>query len=180
MFNYLKMNRLSICFLGLLLGFLGCAPALQDPAPAPLPVADLSTLTVAEKIAATSRELEQTVQPARRAELLLTLGLLHTHPDNPAPDYARALQCLRQHAQHDPQAAASEPIRRLTALLTAVTEKTDRTAQLAEENRHLAAEVDALGRKIQALERSNRNMKAVIENLKNLDIRLERRRNRIE
>lgn len=174
------MNRLSICFFGLLLGFWGCAPALQNPDPAPLQVADLTPLTVDEKIAATRRELEHTVQPAHRAELLLTLGLLHTHPDNPAPDYARALECLRQYAQHDPQAAASEPIRRLTALLTAVTEKTDRTAQLAAENQGLADERQSLEQKIEALERSNRNMKAVIEKLKNLDIRLERRRNRLE
>ncbi|MFO7613519.1 MAG: hypothetical protein R6W71_02665 [Bacteroidales bacterium] len=38
----------------------------------------------------------------------------------------------------------------------------------------------ALDQKIKELERSNRDMKAVIEKLKNLDIRLERRRNRLE
>jgi uncharacterized protein YlxW (UPF0749 family) len=53
-------------------------------------------------------------------------------------------------------------------------------AQLSEENHRLAAERQALESKAQELERSNRSMKAVIEKLKNLDIRLERRRNRLE
>lgn len=173
-------KRLRACLCLLLLGFAGCAPALQDPAPAAPPAADSPPLTLAEKIAITSRELEQTFDPALRAELLLTLALLQTHPDNPAPDYARALHCLQRYAQYDPQAAGSESIRRLTALLAAVTAKTDRAAQLAAENHHLAAECRALEQKTRELERSNRSMKAVIEKLKNLDIRLERRRNRLE
>ena len=173
-------SRLRSCLYVLLLGFLGCAPALQDTAPAPLTATDSCAQSIAEKIAATSRTLEQTAEPALQAELLLTLALLHTHPDNPAPDHARALDCLRQYAQYDPRAGSSEPIRRLTALLAAVTEKTDRVARLAEENRHLGAERQALESKIQELERSNHNMQAVIENLKNLDIRLERRRNRMD
>jgi hypothetical protein len=53
-------------------------------------------------------------------------------------------------------------------------------ARLTEENHRLGVERQALEQKIQELERSNRNMKAVIEKLKNLDIRLERRRNRLE
>lgn len=174
-----KRLRPCLCLL-LLLGFAGCAPALQDTVPAAPPAADSPPLTLAEKIAITSRELEQTVEPALQAELLLTLALLQTHPDNPAPDYARALHCLRRYAQYDPQAAGSESIRRLTALLAAVTAKTDRAAQLAEENHHWAAECRALEQKTQELERSNRSMKAVIEKLKNLDIRLEKRRNRLE
>lgn len=175
-----RSRRLRACLFGLLLGFLGCTPGLKDPAPAPLTVPDLTAETVAEKIASTTRGLAQTAEPALRAELLLTLTLLYTHPDNPAPDYARALECLRQYARHDPQAGASGDIRRLTILLAAVTEKTDRLDRLAEENRRLAAEGHALDLKIQELERDNRNMKTVIEKLKNLDIRLERRRNRLE
>ncbi len=173
-------SRLRVCLFGLLLGFLGCTPGLKDPAPAPLTVPELTAEAVAEKIASITRELAQTAEPALRAELLLTLTLLYTHPDNPVPDYARALECLRQYARHDPQAGASGDIRRLTALLAAVTEKTDRLSRLAEENHRLAAEGHALDLKIQELERDNRSMKAVIEKLKNLDIRLERRRNRLE
>lgn len=173
-------RRLRVCLFGLLLGFLGCTPGLKGPAPAALTVPDLTAETVAEKIASITRELEQTAEPTLQTELLLTLTMLYTHPDNPAPDYARALECLRQYARHDPQAGASGDIRRLTALLAAVTEKTDRLARLAEENHRLAAEGHALNLKIQELERDNRSMKAVIEKLKNLDIRLERRRNRLE
>jgi hypothetical protein len=173
-------RRLRICLFGLLLGLFGCTPALKDPISAPLRFPDLPAEAVAEKIATTTRGLEQAVEPALQAELLLTLGLLYTHPDNSAPDYARALQCLRQYAEHDPQAAASDPIRRLTVLLAAVTAKTDQLTQLAAENSRLAAEGHALDQKIKELERSNRDMKAVIEKLKNLDIRLERRRNRLE
>ena len=173
-------RRLRVCLCGLLLGFAGCAPALQETVPAVLPAADTATQTVAEKIAATSRALEQTAEPSRQAELLLSLALLQTHPDNPAPDHARALYCLRRYAVIDPQAGSSEPIRRLSALLAALTEKTEQVAQLAEENHRLAAECRALEQKTQELERSNRSMKAVIEKLKNLDIRLERRRNRLE
>ncbi|MGD8959892.1 MAG: hypothetical protein PVI27_08615, partial [Desulfobacteraceae bacterium] len=80
-----KRLRAGLCLL-LLLGFAGCAPALQDPAPAAPPAADSPPLSLVEKIAITSRELEQTVEPALQAELLLTLALLQTHPDNPAPD----------------------------------------------------------------------------------------------
>jgi hypothetical protein len=158
----------------------GCSQALRGPCRSRLPFPDLAAETVAEKIASTNRALAEAAEADHQAQLLLTLSLLYSHPDNPAPDYARALECLRQYAQRDPQAVVSERIRHLKALLTAVTENAVRLAQLAEENRQQAEKDKALDQKIQELERENRNMKAVIEKLKNLDIRLEKRRNRLE
>lgn len=173
-------RRMRVCLLALLVGATGCTHGLKGPTPPPLPFPDLTSETVAEKIADTTRALEDADQPAQQARLLLTLSLLYTHPDNPAPDYAQALDCLHQAAQRDPQAAASERVRHLTALMAAVAERTDRLARVAEENRQLTEKGNALNQKIQELERSNRSMKAVIEKLKNLDIRLEKRRNRLD
>ena len=162
----------------------GCLPVQQAEEPAaPPPVSPLVGLDSADYGA----RIEQLAikadavftSAAERAKCLRLLALLHLSPDNPARDYYKAAAALEKLARVSPDEAERieaaiwlSRVRELLAQqqeLLAFKEK-ERTCLDTE------AENEQLEKRIVALQKNNSKLKQVIEELKHLDLSLEKKR----
>jgi hypothetical protein len=158
------------CFLIGALLLAGCA-AMGQPQPVPYPA--LSAEAITTEISVIENKLSKTPGAApsskKNAGQLLRLAMLHAHQDNPAPDYHRALDYLTQYAELGETVDVEYALSLLARLSKCVTDGNRACDKLSARNKELEEQC-------QALTQENRNHKQMLEKLKSLDIRLEKKR----
>ncbi|ABW68995.1 hypothetical protein [Desulfosudis oleivorans] len=150
---------------GLLL-LTGCA---MGPSPRPAPYPAEGKEDIAGRIAQLEERLAWTIPPEEKGRLLVQLAMLYAHPDNPGPDYKKALSCMKDCADMQPPVDG----RFVSALLVQLDACAARAAAVDLENAKLKQQAAAL-------EQENQDHKNVIEKLKRLDIQLEKRRKNMQ
>ncbi|MFZ5564348.1 MAG: hypothetical protein ACOZBW_09865 [Thermodesulfobacteriota bacterium] len=155
--------------LGLMIGAAhltcGCGGGLSRPQPYPA----MEKKAFAGEIARLERELSRATTPGTKGRILIQMVMLYTHPDNPSPDYKKALSCMEEYVR----LRQSVDARYMLSLLGQLDACMAKSGTLGQENRKLKQQVDAL-------EKENRDHEAVIEKLKRLDIQLERKRKNMQ
>ena len=148
----------------------GCA-AMGQPKPVPYPI--LSAEAIKTEIGAIENELTRIPgnrpDKEKKAGNLLRLAMLHAHQDNPSPDYPRAIDYLGQYAALGETVDVAYALDLLTRLSDCVTDSGRTCDKLSARNKELEEQC-------QALTQENLNHKQMLEKLKSLDIRLEKKR----
>ncbi len=112
--------------------------------------------------------------PAATSNDRFRLALLYSHHKNPAPDFARAENLIKEYIKLNPDDRRLDDATYLLSLLQEINKtKQDCNEILQKENAKLKNENNDLSKE-------NQKMKGIIEELKSLDIRLEEKRQHIE
>lgn len=122
--------------------------------------------------------------PMAKSNRLFHLAVLYSHHNNSSPDYRSALERLEEYASLNPTEANTDAVLYLRSLLQQIENGAIAYEKLTQnELRVQKALIETLERKNKGLmdenerlDRNNQKMKQVIEELKHLDIRLERKR----
>jgi len=153
----------------------------------PLLFSILHTKDIEAKISRLENSIQSATDSSSRAEAFLNLALLYSHHRNPVPDYVRALSMIDEYALLDPEGAKASYVQYLAALLQEIgginilrDVLQNRLEIFRDENRRLRKENEILREKYETLTIETQKTKEIIEKLKNLDIRLERKRRNIE
>ncbi len=169
-------NRLAAvvftgCFVCLSGQFLSGCAAISGTGPAPYPAMSEGLITEEIDSVETSllRVSNQYFNKSQRAELLLRLAMLYSHPDNPAQDYNRAIDCLEQYTGLEKTVNAEYALSLLKRLSEYASGKNKACAELMKQKKELEQQNRLL------LE-ENLRYQQIIEKLKSLDIQLEKRR----
>lgn len=147
----------------------------------------LQTENIETEISRLEEVIQSGTDSPSRAEAFLNLALLYSHHKNPLPDYMRALEMIDEYALLDPEGAKASYVQYLAALLQEIgginilrDVLQNRLEIFRDENRRLRKENEILREKYETLTIETQKTKEIIEKLKNLDIRLERKRRNIE
>lgn len=116
-----------------------------------------------------SRRSSDNICNKEKADLLLRLIMLHTHPDNPDPNYSRAIDYLQQYAKLGQPVHAEYALSLLTRLSGCLCPGNTTCSELLRQKAELEIQC-------RELTRENLYHKEVIEKLKSLDIQLEKKR----
>ncbi|MBU4503517.1 MAG: hypothetical protein KJ635_02315 [Proteobacteria bacterium] len=112
-----------------------------------------------------------------RPTSLFYLALLYSHFKNPEPDYKRAFKNLEKYISLDPEEAEQKSsVQYLLSLLKKLIKNENLCNELKTLNTTLKQENKTLTEKYEKLIIENQNIKEIIENLKQLDIQLEKKR----
>lgn len=117
---------------------------------------------------------------ATRAGAHLRLALLRSHPDNPEPEYGRALADLETYRTLDPRGGEDPEVRRLHGLLADLQRCILRGERRKEVSDLLWKEEQEVRRRLEALRRDSRGMGAVLESLVEEERALGRRNEELE
>lgn len=175
-----RNSSAAACFLCLLFCgsiFTGCL-ITKKQGPVFYPAMPDETITT--EIAAVETALAQL--PAKgyyrdaRAALLLKLSMLYAHPDKQTPDYPRAMAYLKQYLTLHDTVHAGYALSLLAGLSECVSSTADKTAAYED----LKKEQEQLEKKYQELSRENSKHKKMLDQLKRLDIQLEKKRKSVD
>lgn len=118
------------------------------------------------------------------SQVFLTLSLLHSNPNNEEPDYRRSQQMLDTFLSLQPDAAMAKDVHYLASLLMQINNLQDKQdalnaqyVQLKKDAQSLQGDSLLLKEENGQLVEQNKNLKNIIEQLKQLDLRLEEKRN---
>lgn len=120
---------------------------------------------VAAELAAWEGVTGSAADDATRAGAHLRLALLRSHPDNPEPEYGRALADLEAYQALDPDGGEDPEVRRLHGLLDDLQRCILRGERRKEVSDLLWKEEQEVRRRLEALRRDSRGMGAVLESL---------------
>jgi len=165
--QFIIFRSVSVLLIGTsLLLLTGC---VIGPRPRPAPYPAVEKEAIAGRIVQLEEHVARTVSSREKGLRLVQLAMLYSHPDNPEPDYKKALACMEACADIQPPV---DP-RFVSALLAQLDFCAARAAAADRENAKLR-------QRAAALEQENRDHKNVIEKLKRLDIQLEKRRKNMQ
>ncbi|MDY6825437.1 MAG: hypothetical protein SWH68_16815 [Thermodesulfobacteriota bacterium] len=182
--HILPMMVLAMLLLLLQTGITGCAGHRQPAAePVKRAMVDVEPYTGhdARAIESEIKRLEATLASDKkkasdhnRAATLLNLAMLHSHRSNPAPDYARAMECMKAYAGLK-SCVDTDYVMALLETLSQSDEATEgaKCDRLTENYKKLKADY-------KHLQKTNRQHLEIIEKLKNLDLQIEERREQIK
>jgi len=127
-----------------------------------------------------TREIDRMEKLARfhpdksvRAEAHLRLAMLYLHDENPGLDYSRALEELKKYKSLSSNGDNKNEIRGLLALL-------QKFERVMEQNKEKERAIQALTREKRILIRENQQIKETIDELKDMDVRIEEKRREIK
>ncbi len=104
------------------------------------------------------------------------LAMLHAHYNNPAPDYGRALSMCDKYLYHTPEGYQTGEAQYLKTLLQQIAKAAKDREQYDKGAQKLKQTAEKLHEENEALFQENHDLKAAIEKLEKLDLRLEERR----
>jgi hypothetical protein len=104
------------------------------------------------------------------------LALLYAHYNNPAPDYSRSLTMWEQYLALNPQGYGKGEALYLKSLLQKQAEADKERTKYKQETRKLNQKAEKLTKQNEAMVLENRDLKAALEKLEMLDLRLEAQR----
>jgi hypothetical protein len=156
-----------LVYTAVLLLISGCSPAFLSKSPGIISVCQISAPKDFNKeILRLKEETREDNEVSVRAVAHLILSALHSHYENPSPDYLKALKELRAYISLDPDGAGRDDIQNRLVLLL-------RFQALSKKNQKLK-------KSLTQLDARNKEMKETIERLKNLDISLEKKRRQVK
>ncbi|MCL7489199.1 MAG: hypothetical protein M8357_13610 [Desulfobulbaceae bacterium] len=104
------------------------------------------------------------------------LAMLHAHYNNPAPDYARALSMCEKYLSLNPEGYRTGEAQYLKTLLRQIAKAAKDREEYGKKVQKLEQTAEKLQEENEALLQENHNLKAAIEKLEKLDLRLEEQR----
>ncbi len=139
---------------------------------------------IESEICRLEKVIEDETDSYAKSKVLFHLALLYSHHKNPTPDYERALKKLEEYASINPAEANTDKVLYLRSLLHWIEKnkiayeklKHGKVRLQTRRIKTLERENEDLRNKNKTLLRENQGMKEVIEKLKYLDIRLEKKR----
>lgn len=109
-------------------------------------------------------------------EVYYFLAILYSHYKNPSPDFGRAFSMLERYMTLDADGRKEPEVRYLYALLRKMNSVTASCKQLEQQYAALQLENATLSTELAAAVKENQNMKATLEELMLLDIRIEKKK----
>lgn len=154
----MKMASGFLLILSMVIILSGCATMRQEPQP--------PAQTLTEDTGHLEEIAQKQSDQSMRAKSHLELARLYSSHKNPNLDYQRALKELEMYLSLNPDDAETDEIQNLLAILREL----DR---VTEENRKSR-------QKVNQLTKENKELKASVKELKNLDIKIEEKRRRVK
>ncbi|MCK4619230.1 MAG: hypothetical protein KAT52_04745 [Desulfobacterales bacterium] len=137
----------------------------------------LQTKEIKTEISRLEKALKSEDDSLSRPTSLYYLALLYSHSKNPEPDYKHAFKNLEEYILLDPEGAEQKSsVQYLMSLLNKLIKNENLCNELKTLITTLKQENKTLTEKYEKLVIENQNTKEIIEKLKQLDIQLEKKR----
>jgi hypothetical protein len=141
-----------VILLSVLIMLTQCTPAYREAPPLP----GMEAEKMSDEVARLEETADKHTDPTVRVKAQLQLAKLYSSHKNPRPNYQRALKRLEMYLSFDPTQGETDEMQNWLALL-----------------RELVRERDEL-------RKENRELKDTVEELKNLDIKMEEKRKQVK
>jgi len=142
-----------------------CTTAQKEDTTSVPDVPDVKTQSLPEDIKLLKEIAQKDPDQSMRAKAYLKLAKLYSSHKNPNLNYQQALKALEMYLSFDPADGGTDEIEDLLAILRAM-------EKINEENKKSR-------QKVNQLVRDNKELKESLEQLKNLDIKMEEKRKQI-
>lgn len=161
-----------------------CTTAYKE---APLPHPGLETEKLPDDIEHLTDIADKAAEPSMRAKADLQLAKLYSSYKNPKPDYQQALKRLEMYLSFDPAKADTDEMKNWLSLLRELGEEreeirkaTQTINQLTKDNNQLIKDNNQLIKDNREVAKENKDLKDAVEELKNIDIKMEEKRKQIK
>jgi hypothetical protein len=131
---------------------------------------------IAKEILRLEAEVDNGPDKQEKADSYYYLALLYAHYNNPAPDYSRSLAMWEHYLAFNPKGSGKGEALYLKSLLQKQAEADKERARCKQETRKLNRKAEKLTKQNEAMILENRDLKAALEKLEMLDLRLETQR----
>jgi hypothetical protein len=170
-----------LILLALAMSFCGCAiKQTQKMKRGASYYLNMEAKSIKTEISRLENQLKDQTGEIPDSKLLFYLALLYSSQHNPSPDYSEALKWIKEYIATDSKGAKNNFEQYIMTLLLEIESNKagfkkckNRAERLTKINQKLKAKCDELSEE-------NINMMQIIEKLKNLDIRLEKKRKSID
>lgn len=136
----------------------------------------MESAIIAKEILQLEAEVDNGPDKHEKADSYYYLALLYAHYSNPAPDYSLSLTMWEQYLSLNPQGNRKGEALYLKSLLQIQAEADKERARYKQETRKLGQKAEKLTKQNEAMILENRDLKAALEKLEMLDLRLEAQR----
>jgi len=179
----IRIIRISLflILIGLAMGLLGCA-LKQKPEMkfGPRDYLNMESKNIEAQISHMEAQLKDQAKEPDDPEILFHLALLYSSPNNPSPDYDKALKRIQTYTKKTPDKEKNNFERYIMALLLEIDSQKTRFIKCNNRVKGLNKSTQKLKATCDELSEENQHMKDIIEKLKNLDIRLEKKRESLD
>lgn len=166
--------------IGLAMTPLGCAlKQMPEIKSGPRDYLNIESDNIKSQISHLEAQLKDQTQETDDPKILFHLALLYSSPNNPSPDHGKALKRIQTYMKKTPDKEKNNFERYIMALLLEIDSRKTRFIKCNNRVEGLNKSTQQLKVTCDELSDENQHMKQIIEKLKNLDIRLEKKRKSI-
>jgi len=159
----------------------GCAlKQMPEMKSGPLDSLNTDSKNIKSQISHLEAQLKDQSQESEDPEVLFHLALLYSSPNNPSPDHGKALKRIQTYMEKTLDEEKNNFKRYILALLLEIDSRKTKCIKCNNRVEGLNKSTQKLKETCDKLFEENQQMKQITEKLKNLDIRLEKKRKSID
>ncbi|MBU3953399.1 MAG: hypothetical protein KJ658_14780 [Proteobacteria bacterium] len=163
------------------MSLLGCAlKQMPEMKSGPLDSLNIDSKNITSQISQLEGQLKDQSQATDDPAVLFHLALLYSSPNNPSPDHGKALKRIQTYMKKIPDEKKNNFERYILALLLEIDSQKTKCIKCNNRVKGLKKSTQKLKETCDELFEENQQMKQINEKLKNLDIRLEKKRKSID